>query len=46
MSETLQGNLNICFIPRSWVVYLCRDTLFMIPNFALVLFLQNGHYLP
>lgn len=36
MAETLQGNLDICFIPWSWVVYLCCDTLFMIPNFALV----------
>lgn len=46
MADTLQGSLGICSIPRSWVVYLCCDTLFMIPKFALLLFLQNGHYLP
>lgn len=26
MAETLEGNLDICSIPSSWVVYLCHDT--------------------
>lgn len=26
MADTLQGNLDLCSIPRSGVVYLCPDT--------------------